>query len=326
VKNGQPTGAAENFRPVLSIMRKCYGHTPAVEFGPLALKAIRSSLIERGNCRGYVNDNVVRIRQMFKWAASEELIPTSVFQALATVTGLRKGRSAAKETEPVEPVDDQTVESTIAKLPAVVADMVRFQRLTGCRPGEVRILRPCDVKADGELWEYRPESHKTEHHGRDRVLFIGPRAQDILRPYLLREKTAYCFSPRDSERVRRTSMHEQRVTPLSCGNRPGTNKTRKPNRRAGDRYTKDSFCRAIHRACDRAFPPPVDLEGDELKAWRKAHRWNPNQLRHSAATEIRKHYGIEGAQVTLGHANADVTQVYAERDMTLAAKIMKEVG
>ena len=307
-------------------MRECYGHTFAVDFGPLALKAIRSSLIDRGNSRGYVNDNVDRIRQMFKWAASEELVPPSVFQTLATVSGLRKGRTAAKETGSVDPVDHQTVESTLAELPAVVANMVRFQRLTGCRPGEVRILRPCEVKADGELWEYRPESHKTEHRGRDRVLFIGPKAQDVLRPYLLREKTEYCFSPKDSERVRRTLMHEQRHVPLSCGNRPGSNIKRKPNRCAGDRYTKDSFCRAIHRACDRAFPPPEELEGDELKAWRKSHRWNPNQLRHSAATEIRKRYGIEGAQVTLGHANADVTQVYAERDMMLAAKIMKEVG
>jgi hypothetical protein len=86
MKNGRPTGTAENFRPVLSMMRECYGHTFAVDFGPLALKAIRSSLIDRGNSRGYVNDNVDRIRQMFKWAASEELIPPSVFQALATVT------------------------------------------------------------------------------------------------------------------------------------------------------------------------------------------------------------------------------------------------
>lgn len=300
-------------------MRECYGHTPAVEFGPLALKAIRSSLIERGNCRGYVNDNVVRIRQMFKWAASEELIPTSVFQALATVNGLRKGRSAARESEPVEPVDDQTVESTLGELPAVVADMVRFQRLTGCRPGEVRILRPCDVKADGELWEYRPESHKTEHHGRDRVLFIGPKAQDVLRPYLLREKTEYCFSPKDSERARRTAMHEQRSTPLSCGNRPGSNKKRKPNRRAGDRYTKDSFCRAIHRACDRAFPPPEELEGDELKAWRKSHRWNPNQLRHTAATEIRSKFGLEAAQVALGHQARVVDKMFVPRPTTLTS-------
>ena len=80
--------------------------------------------------------------------------------------------------------------------------MIRFQRLTGCRPGEVCILRPCDVDTSGEVWAYRPESHKTEHHGRDRVIFLGPKAQDVLRPYLLRDKTAYCFVPAESERKR----------------------------------------------------------------------------------------------------------------------------
>ncbi len=64
--------------------------------------------------------------------------------------------------------------------------MVRFQRLTGCRPIEVCLVRPCDVDTSGQVWVFRPESHKTEHHGRDRTICIGPKAQDILRKYLLR--------------------------------------------------------------------------------------------------------------------------------------------
>ena len=56
------------------------------------------------------------------------------------------------------------------------------------------------------------------------------------------------------------------------------------------------------------------------------HRWSPNQLRHAAATEIRRRYGLEGAQVTLGHASADVSQIYAERDLSKAEQIMREVG
>ena len=54
--------------------------------------------------------------------------------------------------------------------------------------------------------------------------------------------------------------------------------------------------------------------------------WHPNQLRHSAATEIRKTFGLEAAQVALGHSRADVTQVYAERDMRLAAGIARKIG
>ena len=42
--------------------------------------------------------------------------------------------------------------------------------------------------------------------------------------------------------------------------------------------------------------------------------------------DIRNRYGLEAAQAVLGHSNADVTQIYAERDFSLAAQVMKEVG
>jgi site-specific recombinase XerC len=58
-----------------------------------------------------------------------------------------------------------------------------------------------------------------------------------------------------------------------------------------------------------------EQQRDELRKWQSSHRWAPNRLRHSAATEIRKNFGLEAAQVILGHSAADVTQIYAERDM-----------
>jgi integrase len=54
--------------------------------------------------------------------------------------------------------------------------------------------------------------------------------------------------------------------------------------------------------------------------------WSPNQLRHAAATEIREKFGLEAAQVVLGHASADITQVYAERNQKLAAEVIKQIG
>jgi integrase len=260
------------------------------------------------------------------------------------VSGLRKGRSEAHEPDPVLPVDDATVQATLPHLTCVVADMVRFQRITGCRPQDACNLRPCDVDISGEVWLYRPSTHKTEHHGRERIIPIGPKGQDILRPYLLREKETHCFSPEDSERKRREERHSNRTTPLSCGNRPGTNRKRKPQRSAGEHYTANTYRRAIHRACDIAFLPPEPLsqredetskqwhdrltekQRAELEKWQSDHRWSPNRLRHSAGTEIRKRFGLEAAQVILGHASADVTQVYAERDLQKAVQIMREVG
>lgn len=103
---------------------------------------------------------------MFKWGVAQELIPPTCLQALPAVGGLRKGRCEARETDLVLPVAEATVNATLLKLSEVVADMVRFQRLTGCRPGEVCSLRPCDVDTSGDVWSYRLESHKTEHHQR----------------------------------------------------------------------------------------------------------------------------------------------------------------
>lgn len=104
----------------------------------------------------------------------------------------------------------------------------------------------------------------------------------------------------------------------------------------GDHYDTRAFRHAIARACDRAFPHPTlakipikELTPDqavELKAWRKARRWHPHRLRHAAATTIRAQYGLEAAQVVLGHQKADVTQVYAERDLGKAAEVMRRIG
>ena len=228
------------------------------------------------------------------------------------------------------PVDDATVDATLPHLTPIVADIVRLQRLTGMRPSEVCGLRPCDIDhSGGKVWQYVPASHKTEHHGRQRVILIGPKAQAILRPYLLRESTAHCFSPQESEAQRRAEQHASRKTPAKYGNRPGTNRKRKPKRTAREKYDQNSYRRAVHRACDLAFPAPEPLakrDGEthtshlgrlteaqqvELSRWQSKHRWSPNQLRHSAATEIRRRFGLEAAQTVLGHASADITQVYA---------------
>jgi len=178
------------------------------------------------------------------------------------------------------------------------------------------------------VWEYTPESHKTEHHGHKRVIFIGPQTQAVLLRYLARDPEAHCFWPVDSEAKRLAIRHINRKTPLSCGNTIGTNRKRRPKRSAGDQYTTLSYSRAIARACLKAFPVPDDLTGDPQagKKWIAEHHWTPNQLRHSAATEIRKRFGLEAAQVCLGHSKADVTQVYAERDYTLAATVARQIG
>ncbi len=313
-------------RCALRHVRQVAGSLPAIEFGPKKLKAVRQSFIEAGQCRGTVNQNSKRVVRMFRWAVSEELIPGAVWQDLAAVGGLRRGKTAAKDRPPVLPVHDNTVDATLPFMPEVVADMVRLQRATAMRPAEVCMIRPCDIDRTGEVWLYRPESHKTEYCGKERQVLIGPRGQEILLNYLIRDSQNYCFRPCDSEVKRRASQHEYRTTPITYGNRPGTNRVDNPKRSAGEKYDTNAYRRAIHRACDKAFPVPEGMEGEEVKAWKSAHRWSPNQLRHSAATEIRKQFGLEATQVILGHSAADITQVYAERDLAKGLEVAMRIG
>ena len=328
VKDGRPTGEQCAIKSALRFVRELYSRRPAAEFGPLALKAVRNKMVEADLAITTINQHVGRIRRMFRWGVAEELVRADVYHALVALTGLRKGRGEARETTPVLPVDATTVEATLPYLPEVPADMVRLQWLTGMRPAELCIMRPCDIHRNVDPWRYVPQSHKCEHHGRERVIFIGPKAQAVLFRYLARDTQAKCFQPIESERKRRVEQHANRKTPLSTGTLPGHRRKRKPKRRAGAEYGTDVYRRAISRACDKAFPAPDDVASDpaKLAAWQRDHRWSPNQLRHSAATDIRRRYGLEAAATVLGHAKADVTQIYAERDYALAARVAREVG
>ena len=339
-KNGESTGEWENVEYAIAPLLELYSRTPIRDFGPLALKAVRQKMIEDGLTRQGINARMNRIKRVFRWAVSEELAPATLVDALSTVAGLEAGRTSAPETVPVDRVSDEVVSKTLPCLSRVVADMVRFQRLTGCRPGEVCQLRPMDVDRSQAVWRYRPASHKTQHHDMKRVIFVGPKAQEVLRPYLLRAADAYCFSPAESKKQSQEARHAARKTPLSCGTMPGSKRKPHPKRQPKVRYAKDAYNRAINRGCEAAFGMPKELRyvskklpDDERKRlqklaaeWRAKNCWSPNQLRHAAGTEVRRQYGLEGAQVVLGHAKADVTQVYAERDMALAAEIMQKIG
>ncbi len=324
--NGKLGGELWSIRVALRYVKRLYADQVANDFGPLALKVIQQEMIASHLARSTINQSINRIRRVFKWAASEELIISSVPQSLATVNGLRAGKTKAKEPEPIRPACDEAIQRTCMFLSPVVADMVRLQRLTGMRPGEVCIARPGDIDRTDEIWVYRPSEHKTKHRGQERSVLIGPRGQEILKPYLLRAEDSYCFSPLESEKIRRTEAAAIRKTPLSYGNRAGTNKKSKPKRRAGTKYSRQSYTRAVRRACALAFPAPIDLSDEELSQWHHDHHWTPNQLRHTAATEIRREFGLEAAQVALGHSGANITQVYAERDLAKGVEVARKIG
>lgn len=292
LKDGKPTGETANVKHATRPLQQLYGMLPVAEFGPAALKAVRQTMIEARLSRRVVNGRINRIRRVFKWGVENELVPATILHALQAVSALRAGRSEARETGPVRPVPETSVSAILQLVTPQVRAMIELQQLTGMRPNEVTVMRPIDIDRTQRTWTYCPARHKTQHHGIERAIHLGPKAQAILKPYLKRPAHAYLFSPKDAVKNLRDR--------LRLGNNPPKKRRLHPKRVAGHRYTRRSYYSAIARACEKA--------GIEI--------WGPNRLRHSAATFLRKRYGIEAARVVLGHWLSAAYAEFPEAIMT----------
>jgi len=264
---------------------------------------VQLAMVHEGLSRRVVNDRMRRIRFIIKWAAARKHIPASIQLAASGVKALRKGQHGVRECERVKPVDGASIDAVRAYLPPTLNAMISLQLLTGMRPGEVTIIRSCDIDMSGSLWVYRPYRHKTDYLGHERIITIGPRAKEILRPFLLHDLNAYIFSPRraqDERRANTTGIHRKATR----------TRKRNPRKSPGLKYTTQTYGRAIRYACGKA--------GIEV--------WSPNQLRHAAATRIRRDHGIEASRIILGHRSLNVTEIYAEVDTKQIRDIVKKVG
>ena len=324
---GSHDGELANLKRAARPLRELYAHTPAREFGPLALRTLQQHLVEAGLCRKQVNARINRLRRIFKWAVSYELLPPAVSEALRSVGGLQKGRSGAPDHEPVKPVAVEHVEATLPFLPDPVAAMVRLQLLTGCRAGEVMVMRAVDLDTSGPIWVYRPHSHKNRHRGLDRIIFLGPQAQAVVKPFLTTDLHAYLFSPKryvEELRAKRAAARKTKRTPSELARKRKENPKRKP----AERYDRRSYRQAVLRGVEKANAERSRADQERQPGLRlpPIPPWSPLQLRHTAATRLRAKYGLEAAKVILGHTRVETSQIYAEADQTKAQRIMGEVG
>jgi integrase len=296
-RDGEPTGEHITFRAALRPMLILFSALPVVEFSPKRLVAVRDEMIRLGWSRRYINASVRRIRQMIRWGVAQEIVAPAIASALAAVEPLKEGRSEAREKDLPGPVDDATVAATISRVKSpIVVDVIRLMQFSGMRPAEaVGMTVEAIDRSDPECWHYVPRRHKTTHRGRTRTVFLGPKCQAILLPHIVKAGCGQIFP-----------------------------------------ITLSGLRTAINRGCDRAFLHPTlssvpsgDLtvaQRAEVKAWRKSHRWAPNQLRHSHATIVRKEFGVEGAQVMLGHAHVNTTEIYAEANVERGREVARRLG
>jgi Site-specific recombinase XerD len=296
---------------------------PVTEFTPLRLQQVLEQRVLHGDrrenktttgdklCRSTVNASLRILKKMFKWGVSQELVPYAIYDALTTVEGIRKGKGklAGMISEPskVKPAPEKDIRAAIKYAGPEIATMIQVQLLSGMRPDEVTIMRPCEIDQKGKVWSYRPGKHKNDWRENDegKEVLLGPKAQKLLKPYIkaCASETDYLFCP---ARVQERSIARQLK---ESGKEPSLVKLSKikPPRPC---YDDASYRQAVRRACKRA----------------KVAIWTPNQLRHNTATNLREQFGIEQAQLPLGHKHTSTTEIYAEKNRKAYIEMMKEAG
>lgn len=153
-----PTGNEyNNFEQAIKPLSELYAMLPIRKFGPVEFRTVRNWWLNKttsrqaGKCsRKTINDQMNRVKRLFKWAVSEGMVDVSVYETLRCVEALKRGRCTAPESKPVKPVDKATVDATLPHLTSIVADMVRVQfhqkrqtRMScGNRPGSNKSSAP----------------------------------------------------------------------------------------------------------------------------------------------------------------------------------------
>ncbi|NLF58795.1 MAG: site-specific integrase, partial [Candidatus Hydrogenedens sp.] len=293
-------GHFESIKATYRAFLDVYKSMPAADFGPLALKSYRTGLCDGETSRTTVNMKVNAIRRVFKWAVSEELIPPSVFEALATVEGLRQGRAhGVKEPTPVTDVRWEHVEACLPFMPSPVGDLVRLLWNCGARVGEVVNLTARDIDTSGPVWTATITAHKTAYKGRERILCFGKNCQSILKPRMMSAPIGRpLFSPLESiaERADSAPTHRREGQPET---------PRKSDRRINAAYDVHAVNRAVARSIAKC-----NARREEQRLAPIPH-WHLHQLRHSFATRTRNTLGLEAASAALGHSDLEVTKIYA---------------
>ena len=328
---GIPTKEYQGMKEALQPLLDLYGELPGNEFLPKDLGKLQDVMIGAKLARGVINNRISRIKRFFRWCCRQCLVRPGHYHELTCVDGLRKGRSGAKETEPIRPVAWHWVQLTLPFLSPTVRAMVQTQFYCGMRPDEVCRMRPMDLDMTGEIWLYRPPQHKNAWRDIVLVKAVPKMAQEILKPFLTRATDACLFTPAESRawhneqrKAHYRATRKCKVYPSDLRKREAEARQRAKTKRkagtreAGTRFRTSAYDKSIASAIKHAAANGVEIP-----------HWSPNQLRHGISTEIGKTPGLgeQAAQRWLGHARLETTSIYTEKtveELIAIAKILDQ--
>ncbi|MEM7227287.1 MAG: tyrosine-type recombinase/integrase [Planctomycetota bacterium] len=184
-RQGRSRSEVSNCREAVRCLGLMYGDFLAADITSYEMKRVREYMVDRGWCRSTINKRMSRIKRMFKWAAGESLIDGSVYHGVRSVEALKPGRSAAPEPTDVKPVPVEDYRAILPHVSENVNCILRLLFWTGMRPEEACQMSGCDIdRSRADVWVYKVPKHKTQWAGKDRIVFLGPNAIEIVQPRL----------------------------------------------------------------------------------------------------------------------------------------------
>lgn len=193
----------------------------ADDFRPSHFKTVRNEFlnerVQRGEhtkrlSRQYITSLTDIIKRAFRHGVENETVHPDTYSRLMAVKNLeQRDRTGAPEWGRRNPVELVPFVSTVWHLRPVLQALCLFQWWTGARPGEAVIMRPCDIDTAGDVWRYAPSHHKTEHLGKTRTILIGPKAQEVLAPYMTGKPEGYCFTIPNTDKPYSVAAYRQAI-------------------------------------------------------------------------------------------------------------------
>lgn len=298
-------------------------------FGPDELYDVRKALINHEYTQGKakkkyvrrgINDTINWIRKIWDWGEGRSLLDSKTVKSLKKEVGpLRMGDEGCVDKPKRKRVTEEELWRVIAVVNSVVGDMLKLVWHTGMRPYEVCGMRPYDIlRNDPDCWLYIPGrdytpvgNHKTMRYENIKVIPLAGEPQRILTSRIRSfDSRDYLFSPQMAMQEVLEEKSRKRKTPLSCGNKPGTNQKKHPMIRPRTHYDSGSLRKACKRGCVRA--------GVEV--------FHPYDLRRTVATDTRAILGKEDAKTLLGHSDLATTELYLLEEVQQAMRVAKQLA
>lgn len=271
---------AVQFRRALQPLLRLYGPTRADAFKADQLEALRGAMAsgswmtaqEREQsrqpcwCANRCNRMCGRIKTLWRWAERKGYVPDGRWAHLCALPGLGRNDASVRHTAARKACSWDELSLVLPHCVRPVRAILLLLWHTGMRPGDACLMRACDVERSGEVWVYRPATHKNDWRGQDRAVPLGPAAQKVLAPFLLEtEGEAYVFVP--------------------------------VQRRAKDHYGCDTFSQSVRRAALEAGVP-------DLHAYKIRHAYKARVTREMGMDAARAAMGQKSISSTNLYSSA----------------------